>query len=101
MNKNTKQSESEIFSFPCSFPIKIMGLNKPQLEKLIIKTFHDHLSEKDQKTMEINKNVSKHENYLSITVTFQATSKKQLDDIYKDLSKHCGKEDDKIIKMIL
>ena len=104
-NKTDKQNDptatESALKFPCLFPVKIMGLNKPELEKLVLDIFKKHLPSKDHKTLEVKTHLSKHKNYLSITIKFMAKSKKQLDSIYMDLSKHCTKDEDSIIKMIL
>jgi uncharacterized protein len=97
----SKDPQKSLLKFPCTFPVKIMGLNKPELEKLVKKVFDKNVTEKHKDTIEIKQHLSKHKNYLSITVSFKATSKKQLDTIYQALSEHCGQEEDKIIKVIL
>ena len=68
--------QKTLLKFPCLFPIKIMGLNKPELEKLVSSIMQDKVAKKDHKTIEYSKHLSSHENYLSITVKFMATSKK-------------------------
>ena len=99
-NKTTEDNKT-LLKFPCMFPVKIMGLNKPELESIVKKIFDENLSTKNKDSIEINTHVSKHQNYLSITVKFMAESKKQLDKIYNELSKHCGQDDHDLIKMIL
>ena len=102
--KNTKKNNPQnktLLKFPCLFPVKIMGLNKPELEKLVKEVIEKYVSDKHKKNIEFKNHVSKHKNYLSITVKFMAESKKQLDMIYEELSKHCSQEEDSLIKMIL
>ena len=100
-NKPENNPEDTLLKFPCMFPIKVMGLNKPELKKYIQTVLNKHISKTNIKAIEFNEHVSQHKNYLSITAKFEAKSKKQLDAIYQDLGKKCGKEDSKIIKMIL
>ena len=78
-----------------------MGINKPELEILVKEIIEKNVPNKDKKSIVFNNHVSKHKNYLSITVKFMAESKSQLDKMYQELSKHCSQEDESLIKMIL
>jgi uncharacterized protein len=72
------------FEFPCSFPIKIVGLANDTFElgvMTIIKKHFPNLAEDSLK-----QKPSGEGKYLAITVTVLAENKKQLDDLYQDLS---------------
>ena len=76
-----------LLKFPCSFPIKIMGINSedlvPEVVAIISARSHTFNPEAD-----IVAKPSSKGNYLSITATIQAQSQEQLDNIYLALNKH-------------
>ncbi|MCK4870886.1 MAG: DUF493 domain-containing protein [Gammaproteobacteria bacterium] len=78
------QKNQSPLMFPCKFPIKVMGLADDEFKTAVLKIFHKHFPR--LKKDAINLRVSKEKKYLSITVTIKATSKKQLDAIYQELS---------------
>ncbi len=84
--KNNTLNES-LLEFPCSFPIKIMGFNHPDLLPAVTTIVTTHYSQLNVDS-DINIKLSTKGNYLSITVTIIATSKAQLDAIYLELNKH-------------
>ena len=79
-------NETSLLTFPSAFPIKVMGQNVAQLlpEVCEIAKKFDPLFQPH--TAELRP--SKAGNYLGITLTIQATSKVQLDDLYRALSSH-------------
>ena len=76
-------SES-LLEFPCRFPIKIMGRNRDEFKTVAseIVLRHAELYAGEQVTT----NASAESNFLSVTVTIEALSQGQLDDIYRDLT---------------
>lgn len=76
--------EETLFEFPCEFPIKCMGLNKPELEIAVVEIMNRHVPDLGEGA--IKSRLSKEGKYRSITVTITARSKKQLDSIYMDLT---------------
>jgi uncharacterized protein len=80
------QSEQTLLEFPCEFPIKIMGLTRDDFAQTILEIVHRHAPDFDGATMEMRS--SSGAKYLSLTCTINATSKAQLDDLYRELSKH-------------
>ncbi len=78
--------EDTLFEFPCRFPIKAMGKNSGDLELVVVDIVNRHTL--DTQNHEVNVKPSKDGNYLSVTVTIEASSKKQLDAIYQDLVDH-------------
>jgi len=78
--------EDTLFEFPCRFPIKAMGKNSGDLELVVVDIVYRHAP--DTQNHEVNVKPSKDGNYLSVTVTIEASSKKQLDAIYQDLVDH-------------
>jgi putative lipoic acid-binding regulatory protein len=78
-------SEKEtLLEFPCQFPIKAMGKNSPDFDSTVVRIVQQHVS--DKKKLAVKTRLSKGDNYLSVTVMIEATSKKQLDAIYQCLT---------------
>ena len=76
--------EETLLEFPCRFPIKAMGKNNGNFESLIIEIVRRHVN--NLSTQDIKTRLSKGDKFLSVTVTIEATSKKQLDAIYQGLT---------------
>jgi uncharacterized protein len=79
-------SEESAISYPLDFPIKIMGRREPRLVQNIVDIVHQHAPDFDAATVELR--ASKKNNYLSVTCTIRATSREQLDALYRDLCNH-------------
>ena len=93
-NDNAENKTQEILKFPCSFPIKIMGINHEDLLPEVIAIITKHVSNFNPQA-DITTRPSNKGNYLAITATIMATSKQQLDTIYLELHKH------KLVKVML
>ncbi len=75
-----------LLEFPCHFPIKVMGAAREGFAQVISEVVQKHAPDFDAATMEMRP--SKAGNYLSLTCTVRATSKAQLDALYRALSSH-------------
>ena len=75
-----------LIEYPTDFPIKIMGRREPRLVQSIVEIVQRHAPEFDETTVELR--TSKKNNYLSVTCTVRATSREQLDSLYRDLCDH-------------
>jgi putative lipoic acid-binding regulatory protein len=75
---------SSLLEFPCSFPIKVMGKAEEGFEELVVGIVARHVGELDDHDVESRP--SRKGSYILITVTFTATSRAQLDDLYQELS---------------
>jgi len=83
----TAASESEsALKFPTSFPIKIMGRRTDGFAQAILDVVLRHAADFDPATLEMR--ASREGNYLSVTATINATSREQLDDLYRELTAH-------------
>lgn len=76
--------EQTLFEFPCEFPIKAMGKTGLELEKVVLEIIRRHVPDLGEGAIKMNE--SKGGKYTSITITITAQSKKQLDDIYLELT---------------
>ncbi|MFD1153146.1 HP0495 family protein [Undibacterium aquatile] len=78
--------EESLIEYPSDFPIKIMGATHDAFAQTIVEvvTLHDptfHAGKMDMRP-------SSKGTYLSLTVTVWATSREQLDNLYRELSGH-------------
>ena len=72
--------------FPTSFPIKVMGKTQDGFAQAVVAVVQKHAPDFDASTLEMR--ASSAGNYLSVTATINATSREQLDALYRDLSSH-------------
>ncbi|MDR6444632.1 putative lipoic acid-binding regulatory protein [Paraburkholderia terricola] len=75
-----------LLEFPCDFPIKIMGTSHPEFTETIVTVVRQFDSEVDAANVETRPSSSG--NYTGLTVTVRATSREQLDNIYRALTGH-------------
>ena len=81
----TDQDET-LLRFPCSFPIKAMGPADSALEAAVVEILQRHVPEFDSGT--VSTRASSGGKWLAVTVRIEATSKAQLDSIYRELTAH-------------
>lgn len=82
----TPSAPETLLEFPCAFPIKIMGLTHDALAQTVLEVVLRHAPDFDGATMEMR--ASSSGKYISLTCTINATSKPQLDALYRELSGH-------------
>ena len=75
-----------LIEYPCRFPIKVMGAKAEGFVHAITTVAHAFDPAFDASTLELRE--SKGGNYLGITITITATSREQLDELYRTLSTH-------------
>jgi putative lipoic acid-binding regulatory protein len=75
-----------LLTFPCAFPIKVMGRTQDGFAQEIVSVVTRHAPDFDPATLEMR--TSSAGNYLSVTATINATSRAQLDDLYRELTAH-------------
>jgi putative lipoic acid-binding regulatory protein len=75
-----------LLEFPCEFPIKVMGEMRDGFADEILSVVREHAPEFNAARMEMR--ASSGGKYLSLTCTVTATSKLQLDDLYRALTAH-------------
>jgi uncharacterized protein len=81
--KNDTVAET-LLVFPTAFPIKAMGRRTDDFSQIILGIVMRHAPDFDASTLEMRP--SKNGNFISVTATINATSKQQLDDIYRELT---------------
>jgi putative lipoic acid-binding regulatory protein len=84
MSEETKQDT--LFEFPCDFPIKIMGARSDDFAQSMVEIVLRHAPDFAAASVEMR--ASSGGKYLSVTCTIRATSKLQLDNLYRELTAH-------------
>ncbi len=75
-----------LIDYPSAFPIKVMGVQAEGFEDAMFAVARQFDPAFDTRTVE--RRPSKAGNYLGLTLTITATSREQLDDLYRALSSH-------------
>lgn len=75
-----------LIKYPCQFPIKVMGKQTPELAQVLTAVVLEHDPAFDAATVEMRP--SKGGNYMGLTFTINATSREQLDALYRALHGH-------------
>ncbi len=75
-----------VIEYPLEFPIKVMGLNRPDFLPAMLAVFRKHAPDLDESTVVAR--ASREAKYLSLTISINATSRQQLDALYSELSDH-------------
>jgi uncharacterized protein len=75
-----------LIDYPSAFPIKVMGVQAEGFEAAMFAVALQFDPAFDASTVE--RRPSKAGNYLGLTLTVTATSREQLDDLYRALSSH-------------
>lgn len=86
MQPITSNPNDSLITYPSSFPIKVMGERVDALIPAIIHIAHQFDPTFYASTIELRE--SKGGKYLGITITITATSREQLDELYRTLSTH-------------
>jgi putative lipoic acid-binding regulatory protein len=77
------ESES-LLEFPCQFPIKVMGRDQAGFEAHVLEIISAHVDDITPDNVVVRG--SRNGNFLALTVTVQATSREQLDNVYRALT---------------
>ena len=80
------KDEASLIEYPSAFPIKVMGAHVDGFVEAIVSVAQQFDPSFDAATVETRP--SKGGNYLGITITITATSREQLDELYRTLSSH-------------
>jgi uncharacterized protein len=78
--------EPSLIEYPSAFPIKVMGVHAEGFVEAVVSVAMQFDPAFDARTVETRP--SKAGKYLGVTVTVTATSREQLDELYRTLSTH-------------
>jgi putative lipoic acid-binding regulatory protein len=76
--------QETLLEFPCRFPIKAMGKDDGAFEALVVELVRKHAPDLGEGA--VASRASQGGKYLSVTITVTATSREQLDNIYRELT---------------
>ena len=79
--------EQSLIQYPSRFPIKVMGANVEGFAAAIVSVAAQFDPDFDEATS-LETRPSRGGNYLGVTITITATSREQLDELYRTLSTH-------------
>ena len=77
--------QEDLLAYPCTFPLKVVGLNTGTFERAVREVVRKHLGDI---VVEYEARKSSGGKYLSVTATFAAESREQVDAIYRELHGH-------------
>ena len=80
------EGRTSALEFPTAFPIKVMGRRADGFAQAIVELVQRHAPDFDASTLEMR--ASREGNYLSVTATITATSREQLDNLFRELTSH-------------
>jgi putative lipoic acid-binding regulatory protein len=80
------QAQESLIEYPSLFPIKVMGQNVEGFLEAMTHIAQSFDPSFDPRTIELRPSSGAH--YLGITLTINATSREQLDELYRTLSTH-------------
>ena len=75
-----------LIDYPCNFPIKILGHTRAGFAQAVLEVVQRHAPDFDGAAMEMRP--SRKGKYLSVTCVIRATSREQLDALYRELCDH-------------
>ncbi|HQQ69921.1 MAG TPA: DUF493 family protein [Alicycliphilus sp.] len=82
----TDPRKDSLIEYPSRFPIKVMGANVNGFVHAVTEVAQRFDPGFDASTIELRD--SRAGNYLGVTITITATSREQLDELYRALSSH-------------
>jgi hypothetical protein len=77
------EDKDELFNFPCTYPLKVMGRNTNEFYSVVSAIVEKHVAPGTEITYSTR--TSSGDKYISITATFPAESQEQLYALYKEL----------------
>ena len=86
MSTSAPPSQESLIQYPSQFPIKVMGLKVDGYVRELTDIAHQFDPHFDASTIELRE--SNGGKYLGVTLTVTATSREQLDELYRTLSSH-------------
>ena len=81
-----RTQKGEGFQFPYLIPLNVFGRNSGDFERVVFDAVRKHIPELEWEAL--SSQASTGENYVSVTVTFTAQSRDQLEQIYQELNRH-------------
>lgn len=86
MTEPTTATTTSLIEYPSDFPIKIMGPMHDDFAQTMVDVVRGF--DPEFHVGKLEKRPSSNGNYLALTATVRATSREQLDDLYRALTSH-------------
>ena len=86
MTEENITNEELGMTFPCHFPLKVMGTNNDTFENDIVMIVRKHIPSLGEGA--VSSKPSKTGKYLALTISFTAQSKEELDNLYREINTH-------------
>jgi uncharacterized protein len=77
-------ADASPLEFPCDFPLKVLGRRSDDFRSIVLGIVQKHAGAIGPQ--QIEERPSRDGNYLSLTCTFPAQSREQLDALYRELT---------------
>lgn len=77
------EQEAPKISFPCQYPVKVMGEAAEDFEQQVLAIFQRHAP--DTRDEHVVARPSAKGNYMALTITMEATGLEQLESLFADL----------------
>lgn len=74
----------DLFEFPCEFPVKVMGRASTDFRRLTREIVERHAGALGED--QVAERLSQDENFVALTFTIRASSREQLDALYRELT---------------
>ena len=84
-SKESNSLKQEAIEFPTLFPIKVIGRQSSEFQAMVVEVMRRHVADLDEGTIHLR--ASAGGRYISLTATFTATSREQLDALYQELGR--------------
>ncbi|MDT8403320.1 DUF493 domain-containing protein [Sulfuriflexus sp.] len=82
----TTDTEETLLEFPCQFPLKVMGRHGDDFEAAVLTIVRKHVTNLGEGAVRARD--SGKDKFTSLTITFEAQSKAQVDALYRELHAH-------------
>lgn len=79
-------AEDTLLVFPCDFPLKVLGRAQAGYAQAVLDVVTRHAPDFDAATVDMKP--SRGGKYVSVTCVIRATSREQLDGLYRELCDH-------------
>lgn len=81
----TAPEAAALLRFPCDFPVKVIGRKDPEFESTVLAIVRRHVPL--LRSDALSTRDSGGGKYTAVTITVAATSQRQLDELYRELSR--------------
>jgi putative lipoic acid-binding regulatory protein len=81
-----QKNENQIQIYPCKFPLKAVGLNEDGFFEMVVETVSRHIP--GLEGYHFSSRYSNQDKYISVSVTFIAESREQVDSLYLEMSEN-------------